>query len=124
VIKNERGVIVHGKNSWQFPNDVPQNLTSGSRIICRHEIQLDIGLGEYIFEIGLASISSENWNNRGKISHEVMTAGAVRRCHIPEAGSFSVGLAIVDGVGTLTHHGVANLPGDLTITAYATQSQE
>ena len=124
VIKNERGVIVHGKNSWQFQNDVPQNLTSGSRIICRHEIQLDIGLGEYIFEIGLASIPSENWNNRGKISHEVMTADTVRRCHIPEAGSFSVGMAIVDGVGTLTHHGVANLPGNLTITAYATQSQD
>ncbi|WP_027796615.1 ABC transporter ATP-binding protein [Paraburkholderia acidipaludis] len=124
VIKNERGVIIHGKNSWQFPNDVPQQLTSGSRIICRHEIRLDVGLGEYIFEVGLASISAENWNNRNNISHEAMTADTIRRCHIPEAGSFSVGMAIIGGVATLTHHGAANLPGDLTITAYAAQSQD
>jgi lipopolysaccharide transport system ATP-binding protein len=119
VIKSERGVIVHGKNSWQFQNDVPQGLVAGSRILCRHDIRLDIGLGEYVFEVGLASISNESWNDRKNISHDEMTARNVRHCHLPDAGSFSVGLAIKDGVAALTHHGAANLPGNLTITAQA-----
>ncbi|EIM96465.1 ABC transporter-like protein [Paraburkholderia hospita] len=121
VIKSERGVIVHGKNSWQFQNDVPHNLAARARIVCRHEIRLDIGLGEYIFEVGVASIPFETWLDRENVSHEEMTAHSIRHCHVPEAGSFSVGLAIRHGVAALTHHGAANLPGNLTITAQTTQ---
>jgi lipopolysaccharide transport system ATP-binding protein len=77
---------------------------------------LDIGLGEYAFEVGFASISNATWNNRKSISHEDMSAKTIRHCHVPDAGSFSVGLAMRNGVATLTHHGVANLAGDLSIT--------
>jgi lipopolysaccharide transport system ATP-binding protein len=116
VIQNERGTLVHGKNSWQFENDVPATLGPGSKILCRHEVKLDIGLGEYVFEVGLASVPEEIWAARKTMSHEEMSVRHVRNCHIANAGSFSVGLAMRDGVSKLTHHGVADLPGNLSIT--------
>jgi lipopolysaccharide transport system ATP-binding protein len=116
VVRNERGLIVYGKNSWQYDNDVPPTYGPGSRILCRHEIKLDLGLGEYLFEVGCASLSPEIWSAREKTSHEKMNAECMRHCHVPDAGSFSVGLAMKNGVSVLTHHGVANLSGDLVIT--------
>lgn len=115
VIRNDRGVIAHGKNSWQFEYDVPATLGPGSRVLCRHEIKLDIGLGEYLFEIGLASVSIDTWADRARISHDEMSARHVRNCHVPDAGSFSVGLAERNGVPVLVHHGVADLPGKIAI---------
>lgn len=116
VIQNERGTIVHGKNSWQFDNDVPPPLGAGSRILCRQEIKLDIGPGEYVFEIGLASVSHETWAARASMSHDEMSVAHIRKCHVADAGSFSVGLAMKNGVSKLIHHGVADLAGNLSIS--------
>ena len=115
VISNEHGVIVHGKNSWQFENAVPETFGAGSKVLCCQKIKLDIGPGEYLFEIGLASVSSDTWADRECISHEEMFVAVTRICHIADVGSFSVGLAVVNSVQVLTHHGVADLPGDIKI---------
>lgn len=115
VITNDRGVIVHGKNSWQFENDVPQTLGAGSRVSCQYEIKLDLGVGVYVFEIGLASVSRDTWKHRECISHDAMNAVCVRHCHIANVGSFSIGLAMNNGVSILTHHGIANLAGKMRI---------
>lgn len=115
VIKNDRGVIVHGKNSWQFENDVPETLGARSKVLCRHEIKLDIGPGEYVFEIGLSSVSNTTWAHRSKISHEEMSIRRTRICHISDAGSFSVGLALKSGIQVLTHHGLADLSGKIIV---------
>lgn len=124
VIQNERGVIVHGKNSWQTKSDAPMNLDAGTRISCRHEIKLDLGLGEYVFEVGLAFVSEETWAARDSTSHEQMSNLHRRACHIPDAGAFSVGLAIEDGIAKLTHHGVADLSGSIAILVSATSQAE
>ncbi|SKC63763.1 ABC transporter ATP-binding protein [Paraburkholderia hospita] len=116
VLQNERGTLVHGKNSWQFENDVPHSLGAGSRILCRHEIKLDLGLGEYVFELGLASVSGEVWATRKTMSHDDMSVQHDRRCHVANAGSFSIGLAIQHGVPKLTHHGIADLAGNLSVS--------
>jgi lipopolysaccharide transport system ATP-binding protein len=116
VIQSERGTLVHGKNSWQCVNDVPASLGAQSRVLCKQEVKLDIGPGEYVFEVGLASITPEVWAARDSMSHEEMSGKHARNCHVPNAGSFSVGLAIENGVAKLTHHGVADLPGDISIS--------
>jgi len=115
VISNERGVIVHGKNSWQYDTEVPASLGPGSKVICRQEIRLDLGPGEYLFEVGLASVSPQVWRDRALASNEAMIAATVRICHIANVASFSVGLALRNGVAVLTHHGLADLPGRISI---------
>ncbi len=58
VISNDRGVIVHGKNSWQYEDEAPLRFGAVGRLICRQEIQLDLAPGEYTFEVGLACVSN------------------------------------------------------------------
>jgi lipopolysaccharide transport system ATP-binding protein len=113
VICNDKGTIVHGRNTWQFeetPSVVP---TAGCTVLFTHEIVLDLAPGEYVFEVGLAAISEADWENRSRISHTEMSARHIRLCHVPKLGPFFISLADRDGVQILTHHGVANLPGSI-----------
>jgi lipopolysaccharide transport system ATP-binding protein len=115
LIKNERGIIVHGKNSWQFESTMPSSLEVADRIICRHEVSLSLGLGDYIYEVGLSMVPLQLWQNRDRVSHEEMTASEHRICHVPDAGMFSISIALKDQVPKLTHHGVADLEGGLWV---------
>lgn len=111
LITNDRGVIVHGKNAWQYYEEAPSRLDTGSLVVCKQEIALQLGPGEYTFEIGLAAVTLSEWERRRSISHEEWAASYTTVCVITCAGSFSVGLAMKNGIPVLTHHGVADLPG-------------
>lgn len=113
VIANDRGIIVHGKNSWQTEHDVPPSRSAGSVVACRQEIELRLAPGEYTFEIGLAAVSEPDWHNRAMISHDAWAGRYVTVCVVTQAGHFSVGFANRDGVQILTHHGIADLPGTI-----------
>lgn len=119
VIKNERGVIVHGKNSWQYEDFAPAAWQHGRKVTCRQQIRLDLAPGEYVFEVGLAAISIEEWTSRSRISHDQMSASYIDLCQVANVGIFSVGLRIKDGIPVLTHHGVANLAGSMEIAVSA-----
>jgi len=122
VIKNDRNIIVHGKNSWQFDNEVPEGLKSGMVIKCRHELRLNIGVGTYSVEIGMASIPKRIWGLRSTISHEEMSSFVVRHCHVDNIAPFSVGLAVKNGISVLSHHGITDLRSNLLISAYPADS--
>ena len=113
LITNDRGVIVHGKNAWQYDNDVPLGLGAGSRVVCRQEIALQLGPGEYTFEIGLAAVAQSEWERRQFISHEEWASRYSTVCVVTNAGQLSVGFAMKNGIPVLTHHGVADLPGTI-----------
>ncbi|MEM1239923.1 MAG: ABC transporter ATP-binding protein [Cyanobacteria bacterium P01_H01_bin.26] len=121
VIRNDRGVIVHGKNSWQYAGnllgigEMPETLNPGDRICCSQEIQLNIKPGDYVFEIGLASMPRSLWERREQKSHMEMASGHIRVCHIYDAGSFTVGIAVKNGAEFLPHYGLADLPGKITL---------
>jgi lipopolysaccharide transport system ATP-binding protein len=117
VISDERGVIVYGKNSWQYDEDVQTSFGLGSRVVCQQEVVLNLAQGRYVIEVGLASVPMVDWANRANISHEATLSCIHRICHLANVGLFSVGLAVKNGVSVLTHHGVANLPGTLKIAA-------
>lgn len=118
VIKNDRGIIVHGKNSWQFENEVPSNLGKGSKILCRQEVELKLGPGEYGFEVGLAAVTEADWQDRQSISHEKWASRYATVCVVTDAGYFSVGFAMKNKIPVLTHHGIADLPGSIVTTVY------
>jgi lipopolysaccharide transport system ATP-binding protein len=105
---------VHGKNSWQFEKSVPVSLGAGSKVIFRQEIYLHLGPGEYSFEIGLASVSELDWKNRKFISHEEWASLYITECVVTNVGQLSVGFAHKNNIFVLTHHGVADLPGEIS----------
>jgi len=116
VIKNERGVNVHGKNSWQTNADVTGSLDARTKVSCRQEIKLDLAPGEYTFEVGLAVVPATTWKNRDHISHDAMSSSEMRLCHVPDVHVFSIGLAVKNEVAVLTHHGIADLAGNIEMT--------
>lgn len=115
VLINDRNIIVHGKNSWQEERELSFENVSGRKIICRYEVVLDLGPGEYVFGVALSSIPSDYWKKRKHISHDEMSSSYVDICHMPDVGHFSIGLARKNGVPVLTHHGVANLSGKMDV---------
>lgn len=117
VIKNDRGVIVHGKNTWQTYEKVPVDLEPGRKLACEQEIGLDLQPGEYIFELGLASVAQEVWGRRSSISHQETSEKQDLVCYVSDAGFFTVNFKIRNNVEVLTHHGVADLPGKITMQA-------
>ena len=118
LIKNERGTIIYGRDSWQHQADVPTHLEAGDSIYCQQTFKLDISPGDYTFEFGLASIPLDIWQNRHQVSHKEMDASHVRICHLANVSNFSVMLAVRNRVEILTHHGVAKLPGTLKINHF------
>lgn len=112
VITNDRGVIVHGKNAWQYETDIPTGFRGGL-VICRQTIALQLGPGEYTFEVGMASVTESDWMRRHLMSHDEWAACYSTVCVVTNAGVLSVGFAEKNGVAILTHHGVADLPGTI-----------
>jgi lipopolysaccharide transport system ATP-binding protein len=95
--------------------NVAQCLGKGSRVVCRQEVKLDISVGEYVFQVGLAAMKPMDWARREQFSYEEETARVTRVCHVPGAGSFSIGFGLRQGVNFLSHHGIADLAGSISV---------
>ena len=113
VIASDKGIIVHGKNSWQYADAEAAVPVAHARVLFTQSIEMNLAMGEYTIEVGLASVTPADWANRARISHDEMALRHLRICHVPDAAVFSVALAMRDGVPTLTHHGIADLPGSM-----------
>jgi lipopolysaccharide transport system ATP-binding protein len=111
VLQNEKGVIVHGKNTLQYGSAVPSRIPQGSRIRFQQEITLEIAPGEYTFEVGLAALSRYIYDNLESYSLQELYANIVRLCHLPTITKFAIVLRRGGRPIELLHHGMANLPG-------------
>jgi lipopolysaccharide transport system ATP-binding protein len=112
VLQNDKGILVHGKGSLEYGIDVPDYLPAGTLIRCRQSIELRVGVGEYTFELGLASIDPKIYKERSSLCHEELYGRVIRICHLANLGPFSVGLRKDHDGSQLTHHGVADLSGN------------
>lgn len=119
VIQSDKGIIVHGKNTLQYGTEVPNWVAQGSRLRFRQDIALEIAVGEYTFEVGLATVDSYHFAQRGLLSFNELYAKIVRLCHVPSTSQFMVKLRPEGKPVQPLHHGLANLPGkcDLEITS-------
>lgn len=112
VLQNARGVNVHGKGSLEYGRVAPDFLPAGSIIRCRQSIELKLEIGEYSYELGLATIDPESYKEMSRLNHEQLFSRIFRICHIPRAGVISIGWREAHDGAPLTHHGVADLPGN------------
>jgi lipopolysaccharide transport system ATP-binding protein len=124
VISNEKGIIVHGKNNWEAEAMLMTTLQRGDTFSCKQEIVLDIAPGDYLIEVGLASIFLLDNEEFSCLSNEEFSSREKRICHITKAAHFSVGLATRNGTYFLKHHGVADLPNKFTLSAILGKAQD
>jgi ABC-type polysaccharide/polyol phosphate transport system ATPase subunit len=115
VMKNDKDIIVHGKNTLQYASQVPPAVPQGSVLRFRQDIVLDIAVGEYSFEVGLATIGRDAYELRTMMTSGELHHRIARICHLPAAGTFAV-LPRKDDTVRPPHHGLANLPGECMVT--------
>ena len=113
---SDRGVIVFGKNTLQYDCLVPEFVPAGSILRFRFQVKLDIHVGEYSFNVGLTTMGAKDFARRSEMTH-------------PELDSRNTVLSTLSGVACLavtfrqtetspvqlTHHGLANLPGQASL---------
>jgi lipopolysaccharide transport system ATP-binding protein len=116
VIRNDKGVVVHGKSTLEYGTRVPQAVTAGMRLRCRQAIELQLAVGEYTFQVGLASIHAEDYDKAWRTEHSLLTSATHRVCQVIPAGDFTILLRAPVEPVQLLHHGIANLPGHCRVT--------
>jgi lipopolysaccharide transport system ATP-binding protein len=116
VLQNQKGINVHGKSTLEYGSDVPHMVKQGSRIRFRQDITLELEIGEYtVGEIGIATITKNDFKNRGSYVHEELAKRQVRLCHLSLPYLIAVLFRRNGQPVQLLHHGVANLPGACSV---------
>lgn len=119
TIVNEKGVLVHGKNSMQHRTEAPDLCKPGTIVRFLQRIDLDLTPGEYTFVAGLASIDAYSYRNCDLLSHDELSVQTQRVVSVGKAGAFSVTLRR-EGIA-LQHHGLADLPGECRVSLVNTE---
>ena len=111
-IKNEKGILVHGKTTLEYGSEVPPRVARGSRLRFRQDIALEVAPGEYTFNLGLVAMRFQDYLQRGTYPHAELDAKLNRVCLLPSVAEFTVVFRKIGKGAPLLHHGVANLPGN------------
>ncbi|MFP5260257.1 MAG: Wzt carbohydrate-binding domain-containing protein, partial [Acidobacteriota bacterium] len=116
---NDKRVIVFGKNTLQFDSDHPSLTPAGSSLRVRFDVKLDLAPGEYTFNLGFSALNHEDYRRRASLSHQELESRTTVISILTRAGDFLVTFRSRDTTPVqLTHHGVANLPGQATLRLY------
>lgn len=113
VLYNQRNVIVHGKDNMQIYGQYPEKVAENSRIYILQKVKLDVGIGDYTFDIGLGTMSKKDFDERSYRNQEEVNLTMERLATIARIGSFSVHTKAVGDPMQLMFHGCADLPGDI-----------
>ena len=108
---NEKGTIVHGKNTLLYGTSVPASLPAGACLRFRQEIDLEIAVGEYTYSVGIATLTKSDYNHRALLTQMELDAKTTVLTILPQVGQFAVVHRRQGQPVQLLHHGLANLPG-------------
>ncbi|MBY7864283.1 ABC transporter ATP-binding protein [Vibrio fluvialis] len=116
VIRNDKGIVIHGKHCLQTNTDVPSHITTGKNVLVHHKVKLDIAPGEYVINIGFSTFDEDIFNNRNKLSLAELEQKSVRHNVVPDAITFSVTLdSTKKGYGAQPFYGVSELSSDIEL---------
>jgi lipopolysaccharide transport system ATP-binding protein len=111
-IENKQGYVVHGKNALQYTYDMPPRVKAGTILRFRHDVVLDIAVGEYTLEVGLATTDPFAYEQRALLTPQDLYDKTTRICHLNTVGPISV-IYRYDATPTqMTFWGMADLPGN------------
>lgn len=115
-IINEKGTIIHGKNSLQYGSEVPFKVKKGARVRFLQKIRLEIAPGEYTFNVGFSTIRKFDFEHAAEMPNPELDARIRALAVVPQPASFVVIPRKTGRPVQLIHFGAANLPGDCTIS--------
>ncbi|MDD5466393.1 MAG: ABC transporter ATP-binding protein [Anaerolineales bacterium] len=115
-IINDKGTIIHGKNSLQYGSKAPLKVKKGARVRFMQKIQLEIAPGEYTFNVGFSAMKKADFDRAAYFPNPVLDSRIRALAVVPQPASFVVIPRKVGYPVQLMHFGAANLPGDCTIS--------
>lgn len=115
VLFNQQSVIVHGKDCLQEYMNLPDAVCGGSTIYYLQKIKLDLGIGEYTFDAGMATMKKADYDVRGKKNQEAVNETMERLCTKVKAGSFAVHGKSEGDPMQLMFHGLCGLSGEMEL---------
>lgn len=116
---NDKRIIVFGKNTLQFDCEHPDATPAGSVVRVRFDLTLALAPGEYTFNLGFSTISRADFARRAALSHQELESRSTVISILTRAGDFMVTFRSRDTTPVqLTHHGLANLPGQAVMGLY------
>ncbi len=115
VLYDHKNTIVHGKDTLQVYCDVPQIVEGGSHIFILQKMKMDLGIGDYTFDIGTATMSYDDYQKRSYRNQEEVNETMERLATIAQVGSFSIHTKTVGEPMQLMFHGCADLAGEVEI---------
>ncbi|MBF0481674.1 MAG: ABC transporter ATP-binding protein [Desulfovibrionaceae bacterium] len=117
---DSRRVIVFGKNTLQYDCPVPASAAAGAILYFRFAARLDLAPGEYTLTVGFTSLDPASYANRAHLTHQALDEKTTVLSTHPGAAAFNVTMRPLGSLPVqLTHHGVANLPGEARCAALA-----
>lgn len=90
VLRSDRGIVVHGKNTGQCHSPVPRYIRAGQIMRFMFELPLDLGCGEYVLDVGFATWPTVVHEHAAQVSMAELEASASRHCVLTAATSFSI----------------------------------
>lgn len=115
-INNDKNIIVHAKSTLEYGSDIPVNITKGSLLRFYHNVKLEIGTGEYTYQVALSTMNPFDYSKRDCLSvEELYTSKITYCCIVPSVGQFRVIYRTEAKPVILTHHGLVNLPGKCSV---------
>ena len=113
IIYNQKNIIIHGKDNLQIEGYYPESVRSNSKIYVLQKMRMDVGIGDYTFDVGFATMDEEDYEKRSYRNQEEVNATMERLVTIVKVGSFSVHTKAVGEPMQLMFHGCADLPGSI-----------
>lgn len=115
VIRTERGVVVHGRNSGQAGSAVPERVAGGSHLVARFDVELSISPGEYVLDLGFATWPMALLERAHQTSMAELEASSQRHNVLSAALSFSVVPQGQLGFSAQPFYGLTDLNSQITV---------
>jgi len=108
-LRNQDGILVYGKASYQLGSEPPPPLHAGDRITFHWELELRVATGDYSVTVHLAETDANSYQDylHGPMTYREFSRSVRKHSRLESAGSFEVTWAPGE---KLAHHGMADLP--------------
>ncbi|MBM3111565.1 ABC transporter ATP-binding protein [Pseudomonas arcuscaelestis] len=109
VVRTDRGVIVHGRNSGQCGSPVPKRIKNGQLLRVVYDIPLDFSAGEYLLDLGFATWPTLLFEKISSSTMAEIESSSARHCVLSGAASFSIVPKGHLGFSAQPFYGIANV---------------
>ncbi len=122
VLTNKMNINIHGKSSLQHRIKAPGTVSKGTRVRFRQTLHLDLESGEYSFQVGLGTISADDYTHVHEMDNVQLKTKFRIILRVRQAGIITIYMN-KDEVSP-PFYGLADLKGDSALSILNSEKSE